>query len=90
VTALTAYDLDRGDRKEVVELLGRLTLAEQGDFLRWCCRQVRGPEGAPVALQGAVETTTETYLHLVTLWTTFGLAVEASRAGLLRRVKARR
>lgn len=82
---LRAVDLDRGERKELWQLLERLDALARLEFLEWCCRQVRGPIGVrvttpPVNLH-------ETYADLVHLQLVYGLNLDQARAELEQRVR---
>jgi hypothetical protein len=85
---LRAARLDLGDRKEVWQLLQRLDERRRLEFLRWACRQVRGPDRmAEVRVTNHTGTVHETYMDLMHLEVAFGLDLAAALAELVRRVR---
>lgn len=88
MAARQLFRLDLGDRKEVVVgLLGRLTPAQQKDFLTWCIAQTP-PIYRGTRIEGELRTAGESWWYFCLLSAEYGLDFDKARLELERRVRA--
>lgn len=80
------FSTDRGDRKEVWQLLQRITEEQRMGWLRWCCRESSGIGGQRLHAVGP-GVLGEVFECWKMLCATMGLDMHQSRLELERRVK---
>lgn len=71
---MKAVELELDDRREIWTILKRMTPGQRIDFVRWCCRQVNGPDRvSQVFVTSHTGTTDEAYRDLMHLEIAFHL-----------------
>lgn len=71
---MKAVELELDDRREVWKILQRFSPPQRVDFLRWCCRQVNGPDKvSKVYVTSHTGTVDEAYRDLMHLEIAFHL-----------------
>jgi hypothetical protein len=88
---LNPSTLELDDRREIwmaLKWLGRLNPFQRIAFLRWCCKQVRGPDGiAEVRITSHSGTVVETYNDLLMLCFVHHLNLDVAVAKLIELVR---
>jgi hypothetical protein len=80
-----AIKLDAADRKEIWEMLDRLSPFQRVDFLQWCCRQVVGVHRVQVTSHSG--TTNESLMDMYMLELQYKLDLAVAVAELVRRIR---
>lgn len=81
------FGFDRSDTRGIGALLERLPGVWRVHWLKWCCRQVKGPGGSEVVVTTTTGTSADVYLDWLTLCHSCGLSAETSRLELERLVR---